>query len=105
MDYREKRMRALEANKMIKKFQSQDDIFITRMRSSKLSKKNEIIRSKSSYLVHRDPERVLKPTKQWLLRTSKDNFVDDGVSSYVPNIREIPKLRVPEWRKNTSVPS
>ncbi|EFA06087.2 coiled-coil domain-containing protein 112 [Tribolium castaneum] len=102
LDEQERKIRAFEANKRIKQFQSQDDIYIGRMRSSKCTKKTQIpVRSKSSYSVPRDPERLLKPTKQWLVRTSKNNFLEENTSAYVPNIKHVPKLGIPDWRKNT----
>lgn len=93
IEEQEKKIRALEANKMIKQFQSQDDIYIGKMRSNKINKKSENpLRSKSSYAVSRDPERIHKPTKQWLLRTSKNNFLEEKTAVFVPNIRQVPKL-------------
>ncbi|RZB39751.1 coiled-coil domain-containing protein 112-like, partial [Asbolus verrucosus] len=92
MEYQERKIRAAEANHMIKRFQAQDDIFIVKMKHNKLKEKNEVKRSKSSYIANRDPERILKPTKQWLLRTSKDNFMDSQVPVFVSNVRTIPKL-------------
>ncbi|KAJ3648821.1 hypothetical protein Zmor_020594 [Zophobas morio] len=99
-EYYGRKIRAATANRMIKQFQTQDDLFIAKMRSTKLKEENQNKkRSKSSYLVDRDPDRVLKPTRQWLFRTTKNDIFGE-VSSHIPNIREIPKLKIPEWRKN-----
>ncbi|XP_044264735.1 coiled-coil domain-containing protein 112-like [Tribolium madens] len=101
IEEQQRKIRAFEANKLIKQFQSQDDIYIGRMRSSKLKKPQISIRSKSSYSVPKDPKRILQPTKQWLLRTSKNNFLEGNFCAYVPNIKQVPKLGIPEWRRNT----
>lgn len=88
-----KHSRETEANKMIKHFQTRDDIFIARMRSKKRKEANLTTkRSKSSYIAQRDPERIFRPTKQWAIKISKQDDIEGNIHPYVPNIRVIPKL-------------
>lgn len=62
---------------MIKYYRSQDDLFVARS-TSKRNNKHEIdkrtIRSKSCPLSKRDPNRLLKPTKQWMNRIKEENI-------------------------------
>ncbi|XP_074033693.1 uncharacterized protein [Leptinotarsa decemlineata] len=94
----EKKRRAAEANMMIKQFQSQDDLYISKMlRARKKEDASKPTRSKSSQTASRDPRRLLKPTKQWINRVHDDNIYA-GESGILP-LKNLPKLSVPEWRK------
>lgn len=88
----EKLLKAAEANKLIKQFQSQDDIYIQRKRLMNVKERaNSEERRKSKIIIPRDPERVLKPTKNWL---SKLKHEQDEVVKEVPvcSIRNIERL-------------
>ncbi|XP_056644874.1 coiled-coil domain-containing protein 112-like [Diorhabda sublineata] len=99
LEEQEKKRKAAEANKLIKQFQTQDDYHILKMKQHK--KRLEVllpVRSKSSHVAQRDPDRILKPTRQWINRVH-----DENIYPTVPVIplKKLPKLRVPDWRKNT----
>ncbi|KAJ8979714.1 hypothetical protein NQ317_015538 [Molorchus minor] len=88
---REKKKRSLEANRMIKQYRSQDDIYILKMRQQKKPEVNPQPRSKSSTLAKRDPERLLKPTKQWINRVHGENQHSNGFCS-IMDLKRLPKL-------------
>lgn len=82
----------MEANKLIKQFQSQDDMYIMKIREYKYRKRTEIpLRSKSCHLANRNPDRLLKPTKQWINRVHDDNIYNSSTSVILP-IKKLPKL-------------
>ncbi|XP_018579645.1 coiled-coil domain-containing protein 112-like [Anoplophora glabripennis] len=94
----EKKRRAFEANRLIKQFQSQDDLYIMRMKQKKKPEPFPILRrSKSSHSAKRDPKRLLKPTQQWINRIQDDNSADK-FGNVMP-LRCLPKLAIPEWRR------
>ncbi|KAJ8925879.1 hypothetical protein NQ315_009731 [Exocentrus adspersus] len=93
----EKRRRAMEANRLIKRFQSQDDLYILKLKQKRKSEQTRIVRSTSSHSAKRDPERLLKPTQQWINRVH-DETPSPKFGRVVP-LRCLPKLGVPEWRK------
>lgn len=86
----EKQLKATEANKLIKQFQSQDDIYIQKKKilTTKDSANSEEIR-KSKVIAPRNPERVLKPTKNWLSKLKQEEPIKE-VS--VCNIRNVERL-------------
>lgn len=56
---------------LIKQFQSQDNIYVQKKRQMlnyRAKSADKILESNNRAI--RDPERLLKPTKQWLSRTS-----------------------------------
>lgn len=66
--------RTTQAKKLIKQFQIQDDMYIERKREILRTKNRSseiILRKRDTYC--RDPDRLLKPTKQWIRRTEKNN--------------------------------
>ncbi|CAG9815451.1 unnamed protein product [Phaedon cochleariae] len=98
LEEKEKRRRAAEANRMIKQFQIQDDLYILKKQTKK-TEELKPLRSKSSQLAKRDPMRLLKPTQQWINRVhDENNYLTESVSLSLKNVQ---KLRIPEWRKKT----
>ncbi|KAJ8954795.1 hypothetical protein NQ318_014907 [Aromia moschata] len=87
----EKKVRALEANRMIKQFQSQDDMYILKMRQQKKREIAPQVKRGSSCVVKRDPERLLKPTKQWINRVHDENYYANELSR-VMDLKSLPKL-------------
>lgn len=56
---------------LIKQFQSQDNVFVQKklqMLNYRAKSADKILESNNK--ANRDPERLLKPTKQWLSRTN-----------------------------------
>lgn len=93
----ERKRRAAEANKLIKQFQTQDDFYILKMKQHKRTLQNSILlRSKSSQLAARDPERLFKPTQQWINRVHDENIYP--IEAVIP-LKKLPKLGIPEWRR------
>lgn len=77
---------------MIKQFQSQDDMYIMKLRKYKFQKEIKVpVRTKSCQLASRDPGRLLKPTKQWINRIHDDNIYN-SYTLLMPPIRKVPKL-------------
>ncbi|KAF2893890.1 hypothetical protein ILUMI_12283 [Ignelater luminosus] len=98
VEFNERKNRAAKANKLIKLYQSQDDQFLQRKIQMRLiqPKSAEIETIKIKHEAVRDPERLFKPTRQWILRT----YGGDNNESTTPlHLQTIPKLRIPEWRK------
>lgn len=65
----ERAFKAAQANRLIKQFQSQDDVYIQKKKTLHVkgrTKSEERIQPK--VVAPRDPERVLKPTKNWLCK-------------------------------------
>lgn len=93
----DKKYREREANKKIKSFQAKDNNYLKkRLTIKKRSRSFEIHKPKKE--AHRDPNRLLKPTKQWLNRHTSAN------SNNTPNsflyINHVSRLAIPEWRKS-----
>lgn len=87
----EKTLRASQANKLIKQFQSQDDVYIQRRRSVNVknrTKSEEKLRPKID--MPRNPERLLKPTKNWLSRLNTDQNAKCDVA--VCSIKTVARL-------------
>ncbi|XP_031343525.1 coiled-coil domain-containing protein 112-like [Photinus pyralis] len=97
-EVKEQKERALKANKLIKQFQCQDEIFIqNKLQMMQPQKKvSPVIKKRESY--PRDPLRLLKPTQQWIMRTHAEKK-DSGSFTNHANLQEIQKLGLPEWRK------
>ncbi|CAG9859731.1 unnamed protein product [Phyllotreta striolata] len=93
----DRKLKAITANKLIKEFQTRDDLYILQMKNSKNQHQaQKPSRSKSTQLVPRDPERLFKPTRQWINRLHDDNIYPEQTP--IP-IKQLPKLGVPEWRR------
>lgn len=88
----EKQLKVAEANKLIKLFQSQDDIYIQKkkMLNMKDRRNNEDV-VKPKVIAPRDPERILKPTKNWLLKLKPAEDNSTGKVS-VCSIKNIERL-------------
>lgn len=93
-EYRERELRIVNSKKMIKHFQSQDDVFIERMKKSRSRKRsNSLERPILKSNAPRDPERLFKPTKQWIFRTLPKTEEDLLLEpKQVCNVRFVPKL-------------
>ncbi|XP_050293531.1 coiled-coil domain-containing protein 112-like [Anthonomus grandis grandis] len=93
----EKRRRATNANKLIKEFQTMDELYILKMRQihKKITDEPKK-RIQSGPPVFRDPKRVLKPTIQWAHRVQAAR---EPLCGPLP-IFATPKLAIPEWRKS-----
>ncbi|KAH1012478.1 coiled-coil domain-containing protein 112 [Dendroctonus ponderosae] len=92
----EKKKRGANANKLIKQFQSMDELHIMKMRQIHKKITNDPKkRVQSGPSVSRDPNRVAQPTIQWAqrVRAAKEPF-----KGPLP-IFDMPKLAIPEWRK------
>lgn len=93
----EKQLKAAEANKLIKQFRSQDDVYIEKkrlllnMRDTRAKSEERVIKPK--VIAPRDPERILKPTKNWLSKL-KDQDQESVKKLSVYNIQNIEKLYV-----------
>ncbi|XP_028138272.1 coiled-coil domain-containing protein 112-like [Diabrotica virgifera virgifera] len=93
----ERKRKAAEANKLIKQYQIQDDYYILKMRQHKKRLETlQPVRSKSSQIAKRDPDRLLKPTEQWRNRVQDDTRYP--FEEVIP-LKKLPKLKVPDWRK------
>lgn len=91
MQKKEKTLKAVQANKLIKQFQSQDDVYIQRKKILHLrdrARSEETIRPKIT--APRDPERLLKPTKTWILKLKQDQ--ESAKEVPVCSIRNIERL-------------
>ncbi|VEN45951.1 unnamed protein product [Callosobruchus maculatus] len=97
MEQIEKRKRAVQANKLIRQYQSQDDLYIARLRKIRERDKRKPERSKSSQPAPRDPDRLLKPTIQWMNRVHDENNSLPSLPAF--SLNNLPKLKVPEWRR------
>nr|CAI5831086.1 unnamed protein product [Callosobruchus analis] len=95
MEQIEKRKRAVEANRLIRQYQSQDDLYIARVRKIRERDKSKSERSKSSQSsqsVPRDPDRLLKPTIQWMNRVHDDNNSLPSFAAGAVSLNNLPKL-------------
>ncbi|CAG9772534.1 unnamed protein product [Ceutorhynchus assimilis] len=93
----EKRRRATNANKLIKQFQSMDELHVEKMREiHKKQTEKPKKRIQSGPPVTRDPERLMKPTAQWAQRV---RALREPWQGPLP-IFATPKLAIPEWRKS-----
>ncbi|XP_060527069.1 uncharacterized protein LOC132702460 isoform X2 [Cylas formicarius] len=90
------KLRSATANRMIKTYQSMDEAHVKKMLQIHASEKQKSIRIRSSCEANRDPDRLMKPTQQWMnrLRAPRDVAV-----CQIPEAR-MPKLAVPDWRKD-----
>ncbi|KAF5280898.1 hypothetical protein FQR65_LT03047 [Abscondita terminalis] len=94
---REQKERALRANKLIKEYQNQDELFVQHKLQKLQSKLPPVIPQKKSEIKCRNPSRLLQPTQQWLMKKYTDSMRINQPSNM--NIQAIPKLKTPEWRK------
>ncbi|XP_030752622.1 coiled-coil domain-containing protein 112-like [Sitophilus oryzae] len=93
----EKKRRAMEANKLIKQFQSMDELHILKMRQAHQKNSAKTIqRVRSGPASLRDPERLLKPTVVWAHRVKSIN--EPSVTTL--SVLSTSKLAIPNWRKN-----
>ncbi|KAK5648832.1 hypothetical protein RI129_003724 [Pyrocoelia pectoralis] len=98
-EMKEQKERAHKANKLIKQYQSQDEIFIqNKLQIINSQKKVPEILKKNRESYPRDPSRLLKPTQQWIMRTHGETKENNNIPNLL-NLREIQKLGLPEWRK------
>ncbi|CAH2002798.1 unnamed protein product [Acanthoscelides obtectus] len=96
----ERKKRAMEANRLIRQYQSQDDMYIARARKIRERDNSKpTIRSKSSQLVPRDPDRLLKPTIQWMNRVHDESHSLISFPACTVSLNNLPKLKIPEWRR------
>ncbi|XP_025834777.1 coiled-coil domain-containing protein 112-like [Agrilus planipennis] len=96
----EKEQKSTEALKAIKLFQSKDDEFIEKMKKKRTKQAKStigLIRGKIS--APRDPERLFKPTKQWMQRSKRKEIRKGAVITFPMDIKQVPKLCLPMWRK------
>lgn len=85
--------RALEANRLIKQFQSQDDMYIAKVKELKKQEECTLpMRSKSSHLAKKDPTRLLRPTKQWINRVHDDKDYAATFPNVALPLNKLPKL-------------
>ncbi|XP_076257623.1 coiled-coil domain-containing protein 112-like [Rhynchophorus ferrugineus] len=93
----ERKRRAMLANRLIKKFQSLDELHILKMRQVHQKANKQLApRAQSGPIVRRDPRRVMQPTIQWV---HKVKSLNEGPTGLVPIIASS-KLAIPDWRKN-----
>ncbi|KAL1509880.1 hypothetical protein ABEB36_004551 [Hypothenemus hampei] len=103
LDEMEKRRRQANANKLIKQFRSLDELHILKLK--KIHKKVyqepqcKNVKTGSVPAVTRDPKRLLKPTIQWAQRVRANR---EPAHSAPLLLTLMPKLAVPDWRKNVS---
>ncbi|XP_022915420.1 coiled-coil domain-containing protein 112-like [Onthophagus taurus] len=97
----QKVFRSTMANRLIKEFQSQDELFVRRRKELCQPKTKSFDKLPVCNInVPRDPRRLLKPTKQWIARLKT---TDDLRKVEKPDIKSIPKLGIPNWRKNLMI--
>lgn len=82
-------IRSRQANKLIKEFQKQDYLYINRKREFAKMRSNSIEVTVPKVVAPRDPERLLKPTKQWLKRTQS---LPSKTTGDICNIQQVEKL-------------
>ncbi|XP_075215337.1 coiled-coil domain-containing protein 112-like [Lycorma delicatula] len=100
-----KQQTASRANAMLKVFRDEDMKYALKLRErlqQQQNKKNgrkSSSSSESSIKISRDPERLLKPTEVWRLKTTKKDDDTIEVSKPLLHLRNMPRLRIPKWRQ------
>lgn len=86
----EKALKAIQANKLIKQFQSQDNVYVERKKLLHLKERTKSEeRVKPAVVARRDPDRILKPTKNWLLKLKSESENREGPICNIKNIERL----------------